>query len=192
MFKELAVSRRVCPSACCSGLKRELSGKDARAKSTGLRMRYLDALLRELPPRSISGLSTAVPATVPPAEFIRIFNGTEGDRSGMMFSGVAHIPYIDELPSAWTLGRRDVNHSSFVMWDKGGSDTLFSLWKDGAPPRPTPPHPLHPSKCIHTGNTLLTRSLAQGCVYTATSLGATLTPPLLLVTRSAREGLSST
>jgi hypothetical protein len=43
---------------------------------------------------------------------------------------------VDELPSAWDFGRRDVNRSSFVMWDKGGNDLLFSLWRDGAHPAP--------------------------------------------------------
>jgi len=194
IFKEIVVSRRDCTSSCCSGLKRESDSKDASAKKAVVRMRHMPALLRELPPRSISGLSTAVPPLLPPAEFFRIFNGStatadaERDGCGMMFSSVAHIPYIDEVPSAWTAGRRDVNQSRFVMWDKGGTDTLFSLWNDGI----RPPLLHHSITCIYNENCLPAHPVAQGCVYTATSLGAILAPPLPPVTHSAREVLLGT
>jgi hypothetical protein len=98
-------------------------------------MRHLPAFLRELPPRSIAGLATGVPRVIPSDEFFRIFNGSAGDKQdsgfGLLFSSVAHIPFVDELPSAWNFGRRDVNRANFIMWDKSGNDVLFSLWKDG-------------------------------------------------------------
>jgi hypothetical protein len=75
-----------------------------------------------------------VPRRLPINELLRIFNGSAAHADagcGLLFSSVAHIPFIDELPSAWTGLRRDVNASNFVMWDQGGTDTLFSLWKDG-------------------------------------------------------------
>ncbi len=116
-------------------------------KAAGGRMRRASALLRELPPSSICGSATAVPRRLPIDEFLRIFNGCAANadtQSGLMFSGAAHIPFIDELPSAWTGLRRDVNYSHFVMWDKGGSDTLFSLWKDGISPALFPQLTLQP------------------------------------------------
>ena len=114
-------------------------------------MRTLKALLRELPPGSIRGDRntknyTAVPHVMPFDEFSRIWNGWNccgekdigavGEGFGLQYSSVAHIPFIDQLPSAWNAGRRDVNRSSFIMWDKSGEDTLFYLWRDGLPRPP--------------------------------------------------------
>jgi hypothetical protein len=133
-FNDVVISRRACKSSCCVGLKRDAFGKAASAKASGARMRNTSALLRDLPPHSIHGVSTAVPRRLPINQLLRIFNGSAARADagcGLLFSSVAHIPFIDELPSAWTGLRRDVNASNFVMWDQGGTDTLFSLWKDG-------------------------------------------------------------
>ena len=102
-------------------------------------MRNTPSLLRELPPGSICGRSSSVPRSLPIGQFLRMFNGCDAAADagcGLLFSSAAHMPFIDELPSAWTGLRRDVNMSNFVVWDKGGSDMLFSLWKDGSFPSP--------------------------------------------------------
>ena len=134
----MMLSRRGCKGLCCAALKRKSYISGPAAQAPGVRLRHVPALLRELPPSSIRGLTTAAPRLLPPRDFFRIFNGSPGDRAnpccGLQFSPVAHIPFVDELPSAWDFGRRDVNRSSFVMWDKGGNDLLFSLWRDGAHP----------------------------------------------------------
>jgi hypothetical protein len=127
---------------------------------------------------------------------------------GLQFSGVAHIPFIDELPSAWTGGRRDVNRSTFVMWDKSGEDTLFSLWKDGSPHHHSPhssPPPSPLSCCSATRHSsapcvvfvypsdtppspLFPPTPAQASECTASSPAATTMAAPPSATRSARKG----
>jgi hypothetical protein len=166
-------------------LKRRPFISDSGAKAPRFRLRNLPAFLRELPPRSIAGLATAVPSLIPSGEFFRILNGPAGDQQhsgfGLQFSTVAHIPFVDEVPSAWNFGRMDTNRASFVMWDKAGSDSLFSLWKDGT----------FPACCILrtvTFNNSVVLSPKQGCACTATLLAATWTPLPLFAIRSARKG----
>jgi hypothetical protein len=104
-FKDILISRSACKCLCCSGLKRDSLGKPAAAKTTGQRMRNTPSLLRELPPGSICGRSTSVPRSLPIGQFLRMFNGCDAAADagcGLLFSIAAHLPFTDELPSAWT------------------------------------------------------------------------------------------
>lgn len=187
----MVVSRYGCRDPCCSRLKRKSVFGNSGAKSLRHCMRYSAAILRELPPRSLACFDTAVPRLIPSKKHFCLLGGSAVDKRdacfGLQFSCVAHVPYIDELPSAWSFGRRDVNRANFVMWDKSGGDVLFSLWRDGTALR----HAvlMHRARWLYMPQRL---THAQVCAFTATLLAATWTAPPLPAIPSARKGPSCT